>query len=71
MSDKNLRQLQMQKAYKEATKRLRTFHAEEFHILLEEVYEEHGLNVRKRLTGERKRKAMLADARRVIAELGQ
>lgn len=57
------------RAYANATLTLRKFHAEEFHMLLQEQYDEMGLNVRKRLTGERKREADLEKARAKVAEL--
>jgi len=45
-------------------------HAEEFHKLLEQVYEERGITVRKRLTGERKRQAEIEKARAILASHG-
>ena len=64
MSD---RKNQMQKAYEEATKRLRKAHQEDFHSLLQEVYYERDMKVRKRLTGERKRAAEIAKAKAFLA----
>lgn len=64
------RQKVMGAAYTEATKRLRQAHEQEFHDLLEQVYEERGLSVRKRLTGERLREAEIAKARAVLASHG-
>jgi hypothetical protein len=63
----NERQREMQKAYEEATKRLRRAHEAEFHSLLQEVYYERDMNVRKRLTGERKRAADIAKAKELLA----
>jgi hypothetical protein len=57
------------KAYSRATQELRKHHAEEFHTLLQEQYDEIGITVRKRLTGERKRQADLEKARAVLAAL--
>lgn len=57
------------KAYANATLVLRRFHAEEFHMLLQEQYDEMGITVRKRLTGERKRQADLEKARAKVAAL--
>lgn len=60
----------MGSAYTEATKRLRKKYEEEFHALLEQVYEERGLTIRKRLTGERKKAAEIEAARAVLASHG-
>jgi hypothetical protein len=57
------------KAYSRATQELRKHHAEEFHMLLQEQYDEIGITVRKRLTGERKWQADLEKARAVLAAL--
>lgn len=57
------------KAYSRATQDLRKHHAEEFHMLLQEQYEEIGITVRKRLTGERKRQADIEKARATLAAL--
>lgn len=57
------------KAYANATLVLRKCHAEEFHMLLQEQYDEMGITVRKRLTGERKRQADLEKARAKVAAL--
>jgi hypothetical protein len=57
------------KAYSRATQELRKHHAEEFHLLLQEQYEEIGITVRKRLTGERKRQADIEKARATLAAL--
>jgi hypothetical protein len=57
------------KAYSRATQELRKHHAEEFHMLLQEQYEEIGITVRKRLTGERKRQADIEKARATLAAL--
>jgi len=57
------------KAYSRATQELRKHHAEEFHMLLQEQYEEMGISVRKRLTGERKRQADIEKAKAVLAAL--
>lgn len=66
MSD---RQSVMAKAYSRATQELRKHHAEEFHMLLQEQYDDLGITVRKRLTGERKRQADLDKARATVAAL--
>lgn len=57
------------KAYSRATQELRKHHAEEFHMLLQEQYDEMGISVRKRLTGERKRQADIEKAKAVLAAL--
>lgn len=56
MPDSDHRKQLIQRAYKNAGRELRNLHQEEFHALLEQQYEFAGLVVRKRLTGERKRK---------------
>jgi hypothetical protein len=66
MSD---RSVLLGKAYQAATKELRNHHAEEFHMLLQEQYDAMGLDVRKRLTGERKREADIEKAKAVLAAL--
>ena len=66
MSD---RQALLAKAYSRATQELRKHHAEEFHLLLQEQYEEMGVSVRKRLTGERKRQADIEKAKATLAAL--
>lgn len=57
------------KAYSRATQELRKYHGEEFHMLLQEQYDEMGISVRKRLTGERKRQADIEKAKAVLAAL--
>jgi hypothetical protein len=57
------------KAYSRATQELRKHHAEEFHMLLQEQYDDLGITVRKRLTGERKRQADIEKARATLAAL--
>lgn len=57
------------KAYSRATQELRKHHAEEFHMLLQEQYDEIGISVRKRLTGERKRQADIEKAKATLAAL--
>ena len=66
MSD---RQAMLAKAYSRATQELRKHHADEFHMLLQEQYEEMGITVRKRLTGERKRQADIEKAKATLAAL--
>lgn len=57
------------RAYARATQELRAHHADEFHTLLQEQYDEMGITVRKRLTGERKRQADIEKARATLAAL--
>lgn len=61
----------MTNAYNEASKRLRHLYAEDFHKILEQVYSERGIVVRKRLTGERKKLADLEKARALLASHGE
>ena len=67
MSD-NRAQL-LARAYARATQELRSHHADEFHSLLQGQYDEMGITVRKRLTGERKRQADIEKARATLAAL--
>lgn len=57
------------KAYSVANRELRVRHAEEFHEILAEVYDQMGLVVRKRLTGDRKRKADIESLKDRLASL--
>ncbi len=61
---------EVKRAYVRATTRLRRLYQDEFHALLAQEYESAGLNVRKRLTGERKRQAEIERARALLAEAG-
>ena len=60
---------QMSAAYAEATKVLRSRHIAEFHEILEGCYADRGLDVKKRLTGERKRQNEIAKARALLAAI--
>lgn len=68
MADNNRTKL-LAKAYSRATQELRTHHADEFHEILQEIYDDMGIEVRKRLTGERKRAADIAKLRETLAAL--
>lgn len=57
------------KAYSRADRELRKRHSEEFHSILAAVYDDMGLDVRKRLTGERKRQADIAALKDRLASL--
>lgn len=59
----------MNKAYAVATKELRRRHSDEFHAILEGVYADMGLSVRKRLTGVRKRQADIEKAKAILANI--
>lgn len=63
------RQQLLAKAYSAADKELRRRHADEFHDILAEQYVQMGLTVRKRLTGERKNRATIAELKERIASL--
>ena len=56
----------MTAAYQEALRRLRINNEKEFHSLLETVYAERGIEVKKRLTGSRKVAYELAKARALL-----
>lgn len=57
------------KAYTEANRRLRNNHPTEFHEILADIYADMGLDVKKRLTGERKRQADIAALKERLASL--
>jgi hypothetical protein len=59
------------RCYKNAQKELRNNHQNEFHALLADEYEKEALTVRKRLTKDRKRDAMLDSARRLLSEASE
>jgi hypothetical protein len=70
MSDNNEeRRRLLGKAYSMADRELRQRHSEEFHVILSEVYAEMGIEVRKRLTGERKRQRDIIALRERLASL--
>ena len=54
-------------AYARATALLRKNHSEEFHEILAGIYEQEGVDVKKRLTGIRKKKAQLAKLQEELA----
>ena len=54
-------------AYAKATAVLRHHHDEEFHEILEDIYKEDGVVVKKRITGSRKKRA---DLDKALAALG-
>jgi len=56
-------------AYAEATKRLRMQHINQFHVILNEVYAERGLEVKKRLRGQRLLDKKISDAKALLAEV--
>ena len=66
MSD---RKVLIHKAYVSAQKKLRNAHQDEFHKLLEAEYADLGIEVRKRLTGERKRQATIAALKEQLASI--
>jgi len=55
-------------AYAEATKRLRSRYKSEFKALLYEVYEERGVNVRRRRSKEEILADRIAEAKRLLAD---
>ena len=55
-------------AYAKATAILRHHHDDEFHEILEDIYREQGVTVKKRLTGSRKKRADLDKARAALGE---
>lgn len=65
------RNKQMTRAYTEANKRLRTKHIAEFHQILEQVYDEWGMEVNKRARGEMKRLREIAKARALLESYGE
>jgi hypothetical protein len=65
----NDRQTAMSSAYAEASKRLRLNHIDEFHVLLDEVYVERGMEIKKRLRGQRLLDKKIAEAKALIAQV--
>lgn len=55
--------------YGKALKELRRRHDVEFHSILDDLYKEAGVDVKRRLTGERKRQAEIAKAKATLAAL--
>ena len=55
--------------YGKALKELRRRHDVEFHEILDDLYAETGIDVKRRLTGERKRQAEIAKAKALLASL--
>lgn len=55
--------------YTKAHRELRRRHDMEFHDILDELYKESGIEVKRRLTGERKRQADIAKAKALLAAL--
>ena len=64
------RRLAVQKAYAEAARRLRAQFDAEFRALLVQVYEERGLMVSTRASRVEVKRKQIADAKRVLAEVG-
>jgi len=62
-------QKDMSEAYREANIRLRRTNIDEFHQILETVYAERGLVIKKRLTGERLAAKKVNDARDILSNL--
>jgi len=65
MSD---RQNTMSSAYAEATKRLRLNHIDEFHVILDAIYVERGMEIKKRLRGQRLLDKKIAEAKALLAQ---
>lgn len=61
----------MSSIYGSALTELRHRHDAEFHEILDDLYAKSGLEVKRRLTGERKRQADIARAKAVLASLEQ
>jgi hypothetical protein len=58
---------QMTSAYQEASKRLRKKHDVEFHAILEQVYEEYGMVVKKRMSHAQKQALRIQEAKALLA----
>ena len=58
---------QMTSAYQEAMKRLRKQYDNEFHAILEQVYEEAGMVVKKRMSHAQKQARRIEEAKALIA----
>jgi hypothetical protein len=58
---------QMTSAYQEAAKRLRKKYDAEFHSILEQVYEENGMVVKKRMSHAQKQARRIEEAKALLA----
>lgn len=67
--DKKERHRLVTRLYNRAHQELRRRHQQEFHEILEGMYGQEGVSVRKRLTGERKRQADIEKAKKILAGL--
>jgi len=65
MSD---RQNTMSSAYAAAEKRLRHNHIDEFHVILDAIYAERGMEIKKRLRGQRLLDKKIAEAKALLAQ---
>ena len=63
------REKSLSSLYGKALKELRRRHDVEFHGILDDMYRDAGIEVRRRLTGERKRLADIAKAKETLAAL--
>jgi len=71
MSELKERNMQMVRCYSIALQQLRTENQDEFHRILQNVYLDHGLVVRKRLTGKRKQQALIEEARKLLTQVDE
>jgi hypothetical protein len=65
----NDREKALSSLYGKALQELRRRHDVEFHEILDGLYAESGIDVKRRLTGERKRQADIAKAKALLAAL--
>ena len=65
----NAREKTLSALYGRALKELRRRHDVEFHEILDGLYKDTGIDVKRRLTGERKRQAEIAKAKALLASL--
>jgi hypothetical protein len=56
----------LMRCYSEASARLRKRHDDEFHAILAEVYEENGVDVRKRMSRKAAARKRVEEARAII-----
>jgi len=60
------RRREMLRAYQDAGAELRRIHDDEFHIILERLYEERGISVRKRRSHKQAQRAKILEALELV-----
>lgn len=63
------RRRDMLRAYQDASAELRRQHDDEFHTILERLYEERGISVRKRKSRKQAQRARVLEALEIVANI--